>query len=195
MGAHAYRFFPFVTTCVLGCPGLFLLLVLPVSVYYTRVYREVVAQYAELRREHGCAQCEWPDPKLERDLHTGSGVYLGGGALALTLTLLGIFTEIWRANAERLTPGYRTLPPWPLLYVGVALGAVASLWLFRTADVRARSPWMPVQRILRKASRKKFDKRRDLLLSALEVDPEIRAVRMAAEKDAPEAAGGQPAAT
>lgn len=159
--------------CLLVLSGLFILMLLPISIARTRRHRAVMTEYAQYRRAAGAGAGDWPGREREAKLMLNPALLLVGSVMVVLLVLLGIVIELLRPDPFHWLPGYEPLAADPLLYLVVIAGSVLAVVLGFWAWRRYQSPWFAVGDLLRRAVYAPPPVRERLFAAALLVDPEV----------------------
>jgi hypothetical protein len=157
---------------VIPCAVL-LLVFIPVSIWHERNWLRTLAAYAEVRREAGAVEEDWP----QSDLATLMGVQLWLVLLVTSLLAAGTGVAVWAALLWPQRPAGFDLPVnfYDLPYLGafVVAGVAAVVAGLAIAVDVARSPWAGVARKVRRAVYARPDERERLFGLALAVDPGV----------------------
>jgi hypothetical protein len=160
-----------------------LIVFIPVSVFHERNWRRALASYAEMRREAGASDADWPT--ADQRIILGAQPWL----LLLASTILGLFSAfaLW------------ALLQWPRIPAGFELPInyydLAYLWTVLVMSLAAvaigvaigldalRSPWAGVAWRLRRSMYAPEEVRSRMLAEALACDPGIPHDREATSVD------------
>jgi len=140
-----------------------LVIFIPVSIWHERHWRRTLAEYADMRRDAGADDAEWPDSELRMVLGLQPALVAFATVLLAGMVLLGAVALFAWPHFDRpylsamLVAGVATV-------VG-ALVLVVDLWC---------SPWHGVAFNIRRAVHAPAEKRAARLAAALELDPDLR---------------------
>jgi hypothetical protein len=154
---------------------------IPVSIYHERNWRRTLAAYAQVRRDAGAEDLEWPSAELSHAM--GVQLWLVLTATLALATMTGV--AVWAAMLWPHTPPGFELPinyyDLPYLWGFVVVGTAAVVAGIAIAVDVGRSPWRGVARKVRRAIYAKPPERERLFALALAADPGIPPAENAAQ--------------
>ena len=150
-----------------------LLVFIPVSFWHERNWRRTLAEYAQVRKNAGVSDGEWPPPGMANLMGVQPGLILFACAiLGLMVAVAVVAALMW----PRTPPGFEhAINPLDLPYVWSMIVAAAAAVIAGVAialDV-ARNPWSKVARSVRRAIYAPAEQRSRCFAEALAVDPGI----------------------
>lgn len=155
-------------------PAAVVVAVLSVAAFFhERNWRRVLAEYADLRRQHGAPAGRWPSFSLQLLLGLKPGLLV---VLAL-ICAGGAVIGAWAALAWPQPAPFAVLPVadanLPVVWAATGGAGGFTVALLAVVVLVATSPWSRVSRALHRAIPAKGEQRLELLGEALAADPQI----------------------
>lgn len=155
-------------------PAAVVVAVLSVAAFFhERNWRRVLAEYADLRRQHGAPAGRWPTFSLQLLLGLKPGLLV----LLALICAGGVVIGAWAALAWPQPAPFAVLPvadaSLPVVWAATGGAGGFLVALLAVIALVMTSPWSRVSRALHRAIYAKGEQRQELLGEALAADPHI----------------------